>query len=141
MANPLNLPSPKDVIQMLTKERDIRLSPEYIKKCDEVADEPNGWLRITDEMQKQIVKDAGFKNAGFDIALNMMRRAQYDYPDDPIVKDLVYVKNNKANIGTFKSGDDIKDIELYDKEGNKKIQFNQLLSDDKVNIIFAASHT
>jgi hypothetical protein len=143
MTNPLNLPSPKAIIELVKKEGIIRLSKEYIKQCDDVANEVNGWLRITGEMQEKLVRDAGFKGPGFDIALNMFRRSQYLYPDNEHVKNLVYVKHNKANQGRFKVGDTVEDIQLYNQDGNTKVGLHQLINGDnrKINIIFAASHT
>lgn len=141
MANPLNLPSHDDIIELVKVEGKIRMSKEYIDECDKVADEPNGWLRITGEMQKRIVNEHGFKGTSADIALNMLRRAQYLYPDNEHVKDLVYVKNNKANKGRFKNGDKIEDIKLYDITGKCGLNYMNLLQKGKVNVVLAASHT
>jgi len=144
MSNPLNLPSPTDILKIVKIERKTRLSKEYIKQCDEVANEVNGWLRITDEMQKRLVSEAGFKNIGADIALNMLRRAQYDHPNDPDVLELVYVKNNKANAGRFKAGDAVENVNLHSKDGNATVSLMELIggvNQHKINIIFAASHT
>lgn len=139
--NPLGLPSHDDIIELVKIESQMRFSKEYIDKCNQVKDEPNGWLRITGEMQQQIITDYGFKGVAVPIALNMLRRAQYLYPDNPHVQNLVYVKNNKANMGTFKAGDIIKDVELWNLCGTEMNKFSGLLSKDKINIVLSASHT
>jgi hypothetical protein len=140
-SNPLGLPSHEDVINMVKEEGKIRLSNEYIHKCDEVASEVNGWLRITDEMQRDLVTQHGFTGPAFDIALNMLRNAQVLYPDNPYVKDLVYVKNNKANKGRFNKGDKLEDVTLWNMKGDTQISLFDMLKHDKPNIILAASHT
>lgn len=141
MSNPLNLPSPNDILELVKKESIIRLSPEYIKACDDVCNEVNGWLRVTSEMQESLVKNAGFIGIGSEIAINMLRRAQYDHPDNEDVQNLVYVKNNKANIGKFRTGDFAENVMLYKKDAKSKIQLFDIINNDKINIIFAASHT
>jgi hypothetical protein len=141
LKNPLGLPSHNDIIEIVKEEGQIRLSKDYIRKCDEVANEVNGWLRITDEMQQELVKKYGFTGPAFHIALNMLRNAQVLYPDNPHVKDLVYVKNNKANQGRFKSGDKLEDITLWTISGDKQVKLFDMLSKEKPNIVLAASHT
>ena len=141
MSNPLNLPSHDDIIEIVKQEGKMRHSEEYIQECNRVADEPNGWLRITGEMQEKLVRDYGFKDVAVPIALNMLRRAQYAYPNNEHVKDLVYVKNNKANMGRFKEGDHIENVQLWDIDGKEMCDFGNLLKEGMVNIVFAASHT
>lgn len=145
--NPLNLPSNDDILQIVKIEGKKRLSDEYIEKCTLVKDEVNGWLRITSEMQTQIVTDYLINKYGktsdmsIDIGVNMLRNAQYLYPDNPDVQNLVYVKNNKANQGRFKAGDKLEDMMIWNIEGKQENSLFNLLSSDKTNIIFAASHT
>lgn len=139
--NPLGLPSHDDIIELVKIESIMRYSDEYINECNRVANEPNGWLRITGEMQEQIARDYGFTDVAVSIAVNMLRTAQYRYPDNEHVQNLVYVKNNKANLGRFNNGDTIDNVNLYDIDGIHNIELNNLLQKDKINIIFAASHT
>lgn len=56
----INYPGKNDLILMLQKEEEIRMSQKYIDLCDEVKDEPNGWLRISEEIQYQIARDFGY---------------------------------------------------------------------------------
>jgi hypothetical protein len=139
--NPFGLPSHDDIIELVKEEGQIRLSTEYIKRCDEVASEVNGWLRVTDEMQQDLVKRHGFNGPAFDIALNMLRSAQVLYPDNPYVKELIYVKNNKANQGRFNKDDKLEDIKLWDMKGSHQISLFDMLSKNRTNIVLAASHT
>ena len=147
MFNPNKLPCPDDIIKIAEREGKIRLSKEYIDECTAVKDEVNGWLRITGEMQKRIVTEylqeiyGEATPAGIDIGVNMLRNAQVLFPDNDIVQNLVYVKNNKANIGRFKAGDKLEDIKLHTIDGKSEISLFDLLSDDKINIVIAASHT
>lgn len=71
----------------------------------------------------------------------MLRRAQYLYPDNEFVKELVYVKNNKANMGRFVNGDKVEDVQLYDITGKCSMEYKGLLEKGKINVVLAASHT
>lgn len=145
MTSPIKLPSYEDILEIAKKEGDYRLSQEYINQCDLVADEVNGWLRISGEYQKKLVEEAGFIDpTSKEIALNMLRRAQYLGPikDNSIIRDLVYVKNNKANQGRFRVGDQLEDTTLYDLDGIETIKLFDIVSNDSIpTIIFAGSHT
>lgn len=148
MSNPLKLPSTEDdLIELVKIESEKRFSKEYIDKCNEVKDEVNGWIRISEEMQYEIVRDYLIKKYGeasdmaIDIGVNMLRKAQYIKPDNEHVKNIVYVKNNKANKGRFKSGDKLEDVQLWSIDGKTQTNLFDLMADDRVNIMMAASHT
>jgi hypothetical protein len=141
----LKLPSYQDALNIAKLENEIRYSDEYVNKCDAVKDIPNGWLDVTDEMQKKLVTDYftqhGLSLCAVPIGLNMLRRLQVTHPNEPIVQDLLYVKNNKANIGKYNEGDSIKDITLWNEIGTENVQLFNLISSDKPTIVFGASHT
>lgn len=139
--NRLGIPSKEDILEIVRKEGKLRLSPEYIKECDDVAQIPNGWIDVSINHQKRLIKEAGFTGIGAKMALVMLRAAQYSYPDEPDVQELVYVKNNKANVGTFEAGDHLREVQLFDITGQKEVSLFSLLDDTKPNIIFGASHT
>jgi hypothetical protein len=40
-------PNREELIRMLTREEEIRMSQEYVDKCDAVASVPNGWLEVS----------------------------------------------------------------------------------------------
>ena len=147
MFNPNKLPCLDDIIKIAEIEGKIRLSKEYIDKCTHVKDEVNGWLRITGEMQKEIVtkylkdKYGEATEPGIDIGVNMLRNAQVLFPDNETVQNLVYVKNNKAEIGRFKSGHKLEEVKLHTMDGQSEVSLFDLMSNDKINIVMAASHT
>lgn len=141
--NLLNLPNDNDILAIVKKEGKVRLSKEYIKECDDVYDEVNGWLRVTGEMQERLVEEQGFPKGSFSfaMALNMLRRAQYLYPKHSAVKRLVYVKNNKANEGNLRPGNTPPNIQLFTIDGLTKLNLSDIFHPTKINIMFEASHT
>ncbi len=141
----LRLPSWSDILNIAKLENEIRYSDEYINQCDEARNIPNGWLDVTNTMQEKLVSDYfsthGFSLCAVPIGLSMLRRLQVTHPHETTVQDLLYIKNNKANVGKYKKGDDITDIQLWYDNGTQSIQLYDLLSDEKPTIIFGASHT
>ena len=146
-------PSKDILIQMLQREEEIRFSSDYINKCTEVASEPNGWLRISADFQKQVATEFGFKSSiENDIAVNHMRRAQYIYPDEPLFKTIpVYVRNNLATKGKFSTNDVVPNIILHqllditDHESESgitdHISLYQTFDKTRPNVLIASSHT
>lgn len=138
----IKIPTEKQLEQMVLKEREIRESEKYINQCTDVKDEVNGWLRITGEMQKQLVKDFGYNSdIESDIACNLLRRAHLEYPDNQIFKTVpIQVINNKANQGDLQISTSVKDMMLYDLLKNKT-HLHNILTNDKENIVLLGSHT
>ena len=137
-------PSKDILIQMLQREEEIRFSSDYINKCTEVASEPNGWLRISAEFQKQVASEFGFKSSiENDIAVNHMRRAQYIYPDEPLFKTIpVYVRNNLATKGKFSTNDVVPNIILHQLlDITDHISLYQTFDKTRPNVLIASSHT
>jgi hypothetical protein len=146
-------PSKDILIKMLQREEEIRFSSEYINKCNDVASEPNGWLRISGDFQKQVATEFGFiSSIENDIAVNHMRRAQYIYPDEPLFKTIpVYVRNNLANKGKFSTNDVVPNIVLHkllDTVDNESasgttdhISLYQTFDKTRPNVLIASSHT
>ena len=127
--------------KMAQMEEFIRTSKEYQDECTKVKDVPNGWLTVTENIQKSIATTFGFDDdINNEIACNDLRRASTTYPNNPIFKQSIYVRNNKANIGTLKEDNDIPNIKLHTIE-YKVIELNDLIVDDKINVFFGASHT
>ena len=89
-------PSKEKLLLMLLREEQLKLSKEYIEQCSLVHKEVNGWLRITEEVQKKVCFEFGYTDILRNIlAVNYLRRAQYLYPDDDRFKNTqVYVRNN-----------------------------------------------
>jgi hypothetical protein len=137
-----SFPSKESLLKMIMKEQEIRTSSEYIQRCDDVADKPNGWLDVSEQVQYDVVKMFGYKD-GFDadIAVNHLRRAQYLYPEEPLFQTIpIYVKNNLANIGKFKLGDIIPNLTIYNINLDP-IPLYSIFEKDRKNILFASSHT
>ena len=137
----IKIPNEKELEQMIYKEEEIRNSEDYRQKCTNVKDEVNGWLRVTKEMQQQLVKDFGFNtDIECDIACNYMRRAHILYPNNEIFRTVpLQVRNNKAKQGNLLINDQVKDMLLYDLNNNQ-INLHNILN-NKQNIILLGSHT
>jgi len=157
-------PSKEILIKMLQREEEIRLSTEYIEKCTEVASEPNGWLRISADVQKQVAAEFGYiSEIENDIAINQMRRAQYIYPDEPLFRTIsVYVRNNLATKGKYLPNDIVPDILIHQLsetvsesvsetvsesvsesvlESTDQISLYQTFDKTRPNVLIASSHT
>lgn len=131
---------PENVVQqMAILEEQYRSSEDYQKQCSLVAHIPNEWLNVTAEMQKNVVRQFGFKTEfEINIAVNTLRRAHIIWPDNEIFNKRIYVVNNKANVGSLKEGDVAPNIMLY--QDKKPVYLHDLLK-HKHSIVFAGSHT
>ena len=143
-AKTIRIPTKNDLLLMLQKEETIRSSYEYIAKCNEVASEPNGWLRISKEYQYQIARDHGFKtDMEVDIAVNHLRRASILYPDEPLFKTIpVYVRNNLASAGNLTVGTIVPNILIHKNNSTcDEIKLYDTFDPTKMNLLIASSHT
>jgi len=138
----IKVPTERMLELMIIEEEHIRQSVEYQNECTSAKDIPNGWLAVTEQMQQDLVKKFGFDDdISCDIACNMLRRAQYDYPNNKIFKEVpVYVRNNKANMGKFTEGDFVPNITIHKRCGSE-IKLHDLLDDSMPTLILASSHT
>ena len=130
------------ILLMLQREEQIRFSQDYINKCSKVANIPNAWLEITDKMQKELVKEFGyFDKLSNTLAVNVLRKAMYIYPNDHEIKNsVVHFRENIAKQGTYNVGDLVKDINLHTINFHKTNLFS-LLNQNKTNIMLVGSHT
>ncbi len=130
------------ILTILKREEDIRFSQEYLYKCSEVSHIPNAWLDVTDNMQKDLLKEFGYRDELTNtLAVNVIRKALYIYPDDEDIKNsVVHFRENIANKGKYKTGDSLKNISLHDLD-NKEIDLFKLLDFNKTNIMLVGSHT
>lgn len=133
------------VEKMAVMEDKLRNSDEYRQKCTDVQHIPNGWLDITAEMQKNVVRMFGFEtDFEINIALNYLRRAHEIFPNNDICKNRVYVKNNKARQGEIVIGDSYIDVDLYNpmkSNQNRNIKLSNIIDTPKPVLIIASSHT
>jgi hypothetical protein len=138
----IHIPTKDDLLRMITKEEEIRWSKWYQDQCDNVKDEVNGWLRISEQVQYQVVKDFGFtSDIEADIAVNYLRRARYIYPEEDKFKTIpVYVRNNKAKQCNFAAGDSVPNVNICFKSG-EPINLYNIMDKSKLNIIIGSSHT
>lgn len=140
----IKYPNEKMLELMVEEEEKIRTSQWYEDKCTEVKDIPNGWLDVTEQVQRDVVMRHGFTDQiSCDVAVNMLRRASILFPDNEKFKTVpLYVRNNKANAGTLVVGDTIPDIEIHDLDG-KSLRLHDLVTSapGKPNILFASSAT
>ena len=133
----------KDILlKMLQREEQLRFSQEYIDECTKVKNIPNGWLTVTSKLQERVANEFGFSDLlSNTIAVDMIRKAQYLYPDDKRFQETqVYVRNNLAKEGHLKKNDLFPSFELFGLN-LKSINSNILLNSNKPNIIIASSHT
>ena len=99
----LNLDRNK-VLLILKREEQIRFSDSYINKCSQVANIPNAWLDVTDNMQKELVKEFGFVDElSNTLAVNVIRKAKDIFPNDQEIKNsVVHFRENISQKGTYK---------------------------------------
>ncbi|KAF0548935.1 ubiquitin-domain-containing protein [Gigaspora margarita] len=96
------LPTTKEeMLTLLQKEEQQRLSPEIQKQYHKVGSDPTlgmDWMDITDKMQYNLVRESGYS----DEAVQLLRRAPQLYKNDPAFQTTqVYVRNNIANLGNL----------------------------------------
>jgi hypothetical protein len=129
--------------KIILEEEQIRMSKEYQDACTQVKNIPNGWLQVTAKMQRDLVKKHGFDDdISCNIAVNTLRRARYIYPNNPIFKTPVYVRENKARVGELKEGDSIVNVELF-QLNKDKVNLQKVIAEFKseYTVIFGGSHT
>lgn len=138
----IKYPNKLILIKMLETEESIRMSKEYVEMCDNVKDEINGWLRISEEIQYQIAKDFGYTTMlEQDLAVNRMRTAQYLYPEEQLFKTIpVYVRENLARSGNFSIGDIVPNITIH-KDDTTQINLYDTFSKTQSNLMLCSSHT
>ncbi len=130
------------ILAILKREEEIRFSQEYISKCSEVSHIPNGWLEVTNNMQKELVKEFGYiDELSNTLAVNVIRKALNIYPDDEEIKNsVVHFRENIASKGKYKIGNTLKNISLHNLDSSK-VDLFQLLDLNKPNIMLVGSHT
>ena len=136
------IPTKEQLILMLLEEEKIRFSQEYISECNDVALEPNGWLRVSAEKQYKVARQFGFiSEIEADIAVNHMRRARYLYPEEKLFQTIpVYVRNNLAEQCKYKVGDTIPNLMIH-QLNTQLVNLYDTFDSNKINILIASSHT
>lgn len=137
-------PSKDKLLRMLKREEEIRLSDEYINLCSLVSNEIDGWLKVTESIQKMVCYEFGYTNTLDNLlAINYLRSAQYIYPEDPKINmTSLYIRNNKSqdlNL-TMKIGDKVPNINIIDLYNNENSLY-KLINNNKYNLIIGSSAT
>jgi hypothetical protein len=87
------------------EEEAARRSKWYIEECNNRKNIPNGWISLTDEMQRSIIKKYFTDEFDIEMALRKLRGAHHIFPENKIFKERMQVKYNRACLGTLKMGD------------------------------------
>lgn len=138
----IKIPNEQLLEKMTKQEEEIRMSKNYQDRCTEVKNIPDGWLKVTEEIQKDIVKRNGFiDQISCDITCNMLRRAHLIYPNNEKFQKIpLQVRNNKAKQGNLSEKDNVPDCNLYNLAG-RITNLYELIDNIKPIIIFAGSQT
>ncbi len=92
-----------EIISILTRENELRLSQDTQRKFKEVSNKPDEWLNVVEELQYQVAREF---NLPYDTALKVMRDAE----------SLVQLPAFKAEKkGTTAMLQEIKEVCLYRK--------------------------
>jgi hypothetical protein len=108
MQDLISLISEEDLEKLAREENILRLSDWYIGECDRVANIPNGWMDVTNQLQSNLVSKYYKENN--DAIVYLLREAHNIYPNNLFFKERIQVKYNKARIGELKIGDKIPDF-------------------------------
>lgn len=107
---------------MLTRENELRLSDEYQRKfCEAEKTSLSSWLDITDELQRQVIREFNLDEE-MDDALLCLRGATQIYPD---LKNIpLYVRYNRARDGDLNIGDTAPNVPVVQLDGQESQLFD-----------------
>jgi hypothetical protein len=117
---------------MLIRENELRLSDEYQKRYTEAEkSSSSSWLDVTDELQRQIIREFNLDEE-MDDALLCLRCATQTYPD---LKDIpLYVRYNRAREGDLQVGDVAPNVPVIQLDEKESQLFDGLKSSSTVLI-------
>lgn len=116
-----------DLKRLLREEEEVRLSPQtqevYGRVESGTADDGDGdWLDVTDRLQRDLVRRAGVPARREAAALWLLRCASQIFPSDPELMGpsaiSLYVRHQRAGIGSLCAGDPAPDVPLLTLEGS-----------------------
>jgi hypothetical protein len=117
---------------MLIRENELRLSTEYQKRYNDAEKtSTSSWLDITDELQRQIIREFDLDEE-MDDALLCLRCATQMYPDLKTIP--LYIKYNRARDGDLQIGDTIPDVPVIQLDGKESQLFDGLKSSPTILI-------
>jgi hypothetical protein len=117
---------------MLIRENELRLSDEYQKRYSDAEKTSfSSWLDVTNELQRQIIREFNLDEE-MDDALLCLQCATQIYPD---LKDIpLYVKYNRARDGDLQFGDIAPNVPVVQLDGQENQLFDGLKSSSTVLI-------
>ncbi len=117
---------------MLIRENELRLSDEYQKRYKDAEQiSSSSWLDLTDEIQRQIIREFHLEDE-MDDALLCLRCATQIYPE---LKEIpLYVRYNRARDGDLQVGDIAPDLPVVQLSGEETQLFAGLKSSSTVLI-------
>jgi hypothetical protein len=117
---------------MLVRENELRLSDEYQKRYSEAEQtSTSSWLDVTDELQRQIIREFNL-DEDIDDALLCLRCATQIYPDLQNIP--LYVQYNRARDGDLQVGDIAPNVPVVQLDGQENQLFDGLKSSSTVLI-------
>ncbi|CAF1337354.1 unnamed protein product [Rotaria sordida] len=127
---------PKSLLKrMLIRENELRLSDEYQKRYCEAektsTSSSSSWLNVTDELQRQIIREFNLDDE-MDDALLCLRCATQIYPDLKHIP--LYVQYNRARDGNLQISDIAPNVPVIQLDGQESQLFDGLKSSSTVLI-------
>lgn len=107
------------IIKMLKRENELRLSSDVQLKYKQRKNEGfSGFVSVTEELQKQVVKEF---NLNENNGLKMLRCAPSFFSTQEEIEEIknisLYRKYNRLENGNLSRGDNAPNVELYDING------------------------
>ena len=107
---------------MLRAEETARTSSDTQAAYAEAESGAHGtgrdWLDVTEALQQHLLAEQGVPPERMAAALFALRAASQLFPDDAELRQLsLYVRHNRAQLGTLRPGDALPDVPLFSLEG------------------------
>ncbi|CAF0970137.1 unnamed protein product [Rotaria sordida] len=126
------LPPIETLREMIMYETRLRLSEPIQELMDLYHIDEDSVTLIHDLIQQHVVEHFGYQH------MNALRTALYRFPNDPVVKEVFYVKHNKVTQGLVNCGESVQDVDLFTMEGHPTTLFSHMSADQPL-IVLAGS--
>jgi hypothetical protein len=102
------------MLKMLRREHELRTSDATQARYAEAETRwDTDWMEVTIGLQEQVCTEFGYGGSRLRLALNELRRATYNFPDDAEICAVpLYVRHNRARRGSLRVGDVCPDVPL-----------------------------
>jgi hypothetical protein len=128
---------------MLARENEMRLSPDtQVLYAQAELSADTDWMEVTEQLQERLVREFGYESPG-DIrkALNALRGARGDYPDDlEIVQLANYMKFNRARRGDLECEMDAPNVPLVAMNSNL-VHLHDFVQPGRPLVVVAGSYS